>query len=177
MPDAAYIEVQVGGHYANCRRRGVALVDVADAEAISAYRWSMHSNRGYAVRMAPVGGKQRLVLMHRFLLGLGLGDPDVDHINGDTLDNRRENLRVCTHAQNQQNLHERPHRGTTWDAHRSRWKAQVMLAGKNHFLGRFDTREEAAEVAAAFRREHMPYSVDARHGRAEAPSWGERRAA
>jgi hypothetical protein len=154
-----YVEVQVGGHYANSPRY-VALVDHADAEAISAHRWSM--SKGYADRTTWTGGKRLHMLMHRALLGLGPGDPDVDHVNGDTLDNRRVNLRVANHSQNQQNLHGRPYRGTTWNAARSLWQAQVVLAGKCHYLGCFATREDAAAVAAAFRRDHMPFSADAR---------------
>jgi hypothetical protein len=162
MPDADYIEVQVGGARANCRRRGVALVDVADAEAVGAYAWSMNGG-GYAVRTTQVGGKCLAVLMHRFLLGLVPGDGvHVDHVNGDKLDNRRANLRLCTPAQNQQNLHNRPYRGAAWHGKTNRWSAQVYLTGRKHHLGHFASQAEAAEVAAAFRREHMPFSRDAR---------------
>lgn len=161
MPDEAYIEIQVGGHHT--KHRGVALVDAADAETIGAYRWHMHS-MGYAGRKARVGGKRLNVLMHRELLGLVPGDGvHVDHVSGDTLDNRRANLRVVTHAENHQNRHQcGPHRGASWEARRNRWRAQVKLDGKQHNLGRFDTQAEAAAVAAAFRREHMPFSADAR---------------
>jgi hypothetical protein len=161
MPDTPYSEVQVGGHYANSRRQGVALVDVADAEAVSAYSWSMH-NYGYAARETRVGGKRTTVLLHRELLDLEPGDGiQADHINGDPLDNRRVNLRIATNAQNGQNRRKRAYRGTTWDASRNLWRAHVRLAGKEHYLGRFATREEAAAAAAAYRRAHMPFSADA----------------
>lgn len=159
MQDEGHTKIHVGGHRGNSRR-GVALVDVADAEAVGAYRWSMSND--YAVREARVGGKKLLVRMHRQILGLGPGDPDVDHINGNELDNRRVNLRVATNAQNGQNRHDRPHRGATWDAQNNRWRAQVKLDRRNHYLGCFATRKEAAEAAAAFRRQHMSFSRDAR---------------
>jgi hypothetical protein len=160
MPDEAYIEVQVGGPHT--KRQGVALVDHADAEAIGAYTWHM-SSKGYAQRSTLVGGKHLTVFMHRQLLGLVPDDGvHVDHLNGDMLDNRRANLRVCTNAENGQNRHERPYRGASWDARDQCWRAQVQLAGKYHRLGSFASREEAATVAAAFRRQHMPYSSDAR---------------
>lgn len=153
-------EIQVGGHIGNSQR-GVALVDNADAGMIGAHSWSMM--HGYAVRVSRVGGKQRTVRMHRFILGLGPSDPDVDHVNGNKLDNRRENLRPCTMVQNQQNLHQcGPYRGASWDAENRRWRARVKLNGKQHCLGRFATQAEAAAVAAAFRRTHMPFSADAR---------------
>lgn len=157
-----YCEIQVGGPHT--KRRGVALVDVADAEAVGAHRWCMHRD-GYAVRNTPRGvGKSLTVLMHREILGLEPGDGvQVDHVFGDKLDCRRANLRVATNAQNAQNLHQcGPYRGTYWDAKYNRWVAQAYLDWRKHFLGRFDTREEAAAVAAAFRRERMPYSADAR---------------
>ncbi len=162
MPDEAYIEVQVGGHRANSRR-GVTLVDVADAEVVGAYTWSM-SDRGYARRKVHVGcGKRLNVLLHRELLGLVPGDGvHVDHVNGDKLDNRRANLRVATHAENQQNRHGLSYRGASWYARDKCWHAQATLAGNYHHLGYFPTQAEAAAVAAAFRREHMPYSSDAR---------------
>jgi hypothetical protein len=166
MQDEGYTTIQVGGPRA--KRRGVALVDHADAEAVSAYSWSMH-RQGYARRYTLRGeGKRRQVYMHREILGLGLGDPDVDHINGNALDNRQENLRTCTNAQNHQNRRERPHRGASWHARDERWVAQAEvgteMGRKNHWLGYYDTQEEAAAVAAAFRRQHMPYSRDAREG-------------
>jgi hypothetical protein len=155
------VEVQIGGHR-GYGRQGVALVDAADAEAVGAYRWCMDGN-GYAMRTIRAEGKRLTVLMHRFLLGLAHGDPrQGDHVNGDTLDNRRANLRVCTSAENHQNRHDRPHRGATWHAGGNCWQAQAMLAGKRHYLGSFATQEEAATAAAAFRREHMPFSADAR---------------
>jgi hypothetical protein len=160
MPDEAYTKIQVGGHR-GYGRQGVALVDDADAEALAAHRWSI--DNGYAARNAWVEDGRRLVYMHREILGLGPDDPrEVDHVYGNTLDNRRSNLRVCTHAQNHQNRHNRPYRGTYWHARAKRWAAQAELTGKTRYLGLYDTQEEAAAVAAAFRRQHMPYSRDAR---------------
>jgi hypothetical protein len=158
MPD--YSQIPVGGPRA--KHRGVALVDHADADAISAYRWHMSSN-GYAQRNDRSGSKSLTVLMHRSLLGLSPGDPrQADHINGDRLDNRRVNLRVCTNAENHQNRHDRRYRGATWHTHRNRWRAHVTLDGRHHHLGLFDTQADAAAVAAAFRRSHMPFSADTR---------------
>jgi hypothetical protein len=160
MRDAGYIEVQIGG--ARAKRRGVALVDVDDAEQVGAYSWFM-DGKGYAMRCTPRGeGKRLFVYLHREILGLVPGDGiQADHINGDKLDNRRVNLRVCTAAENQQNLYRcGPHRGATWGG--KHWQARVMLDGKRHFLGCYATQAEAAAVAAAFRRSHMPFSSDAR---------------
>lgn len=91
------------------------------------------------------GGKQR-VDMARWLLNAP-PDMEVDHINGDTLDNRRCNLRLCTHAENMRN--KRPcrkkssaYKGVYW--FRDKWRAYITVAGKAHFLGGFDSELDAA---------------------------------
>lgn len=103
--------------------------------------------------------------LHRELLGLSESDTrEVDHINRDRLDNRRCNLRVVTHAQNGQNVPAQggtsPHRGVSFCRQTGRWRAHVMIDGKQNQLGRFDTEQEAAIAAAAFRRKHMPFAED-----------------
>lgn len=79
-----------------------ALVDDCDYERLSQYKWKAKASGGgnvYAVRNTLVGGKNVTLRMHRVVLGYD-GDQDVDHINRDSLDNRRANLRVCTRAEN-----------------------------------------------------------------------------
>lgn len=140
-----------------------ALVDAADYEAVSQYRWQGWVDRSGRIR---VQGRQggRKVQLSRQLLGLSPGDPLVDHKNGDPLDNRRSNLRLATSTQNLQNRQGATRRsksgvrGAHWDGATGRWRAQVKVDGKQYRLGRFDTIEEAGVVAAAFRRERMAFS-------------------
>jgi hypothetical protein len=101
--------------------------------------------------------------MHREVMGIAYDDPrEVDHRNGDTLDNRRQNLRICTHADNHQNRNcvegAVPFRGVTFDRSRGKYTASATIAGKRHNLGRFDTADEAGSVAAAFRARHMAFA-------------------
>lgn len=137
-----------------------ALVSTEDYGVLSAFRW-YRSSEGYARRSE--GGRK--VYMHRELLGLQPGDGLFgDHINGDRLDNRRENLRVVTRAQQQQNVpgqrgKSSEHRGVHWRKDIGRWNVQVRVNGTVHNLGVFDDEAEAAHVAAAFRERHMPFSV------------------
>jgi hypothetical protein len=146
--------------------RAVALVDADDAEAVLRYRWRLDSY-GYAVRTVP--GTRINQKLHRFLMALPHGDRrQVDHINRDPLDNRRCNLRIATNAENHQNLSSAGnagsssrYRGVTWDKRYRKWHAQVTIKGRNHHLGYFEAEEEAARVAAEFRAERMPYSVEA----------------
>jgi hypothetical protein len=69
------------------------------------------------------------------------GDSQVDHINGIKYDNRRENLRLVTHSENQQNR--RSAKGYYFHKRDNKWLAQITINGKNRYLGYYSTEEEA----------------------------------
>lgn len=131
----------------------VALVDDEDYERLSAFVWQHAAKSdprftGYAVRYVTENKKTRRVWMHREVLGAPAG-LEVDHINGNGLDNRRENLRLATRQQNARNR--RPwgasrYLGVTWLATEGCWKAQIKTAGRLAYLGRH--RSEAVAAAA-----------------------------
>lgn len=84
-----------------------AVVDAADHDTLAAFKWYAHHRSGkryYAARRLKLSTDRRrdLVLMHRVIAG---APPHLmtDHINGDTLDNRRQNLRACTPQENVRN--------------------------------------------------------------------------
>lgn len=93
--------------------------------------------------------------MHRSIMDAPSG-MDVDHINGNTLDNRRSNLRVVTHKQN---LRHRAHganrnnavgvRGVTWDKMRAKFVAGINVDGKRLNLGRFGSLDAAIAARSA----------------------------
>jgi len=82
----------------------VALVDNTDYDWLNQWKWCAQRTRGvfYAVRNSPrKNGKKHQIFMHREILGLRYKDgQEGDHRNHNTLDNQRENLRVCIHSQN-----------------------------------------------------------------------------
>lgn len=85
----------------------VAKVSPEDLERVSQFKWyASFESRGtkfYAIRRIRVNGKQVKIRMHRFIMGLGTGFEDervVDHINHDSLDNRRENLEIISQDEN-----------------------------------------------------------------------------
>lgn len=136
--------------------RGWTTVDGRDAD-VRRRRWCLYA--GYAGRWSPEGN----VYLHREIMGLSRGDGlEVDHVNGDRLDNRRANLRVCTHAENHQNKTAHAgarsaHRGVAFNKTIGAWVAGVTIAGKKRNLGSFATEELAARAAAEYRRLHMPF--------------------
>jgi hypothetical protein len=101
-------------------------------------------------------------------MGLGYGDPrEADHINRNKLDNRKANLRVVTHAQNTQNLSSHSdsqsrYRGVARlsGVRAKPWQAYGTVDGKRQYLGTFATEQEAADAAAAWRREHLPFTTE-----------------
>jgi hypothetical protein len=88
-----------------------ALIDALDAPKVLQYKWcaSIESNgtKVYAIRRETRGNKRVKIRMHRFILGLDVGPagPVVDHINGDSLDNRRSNLEVVSQQENNRRGH------------------------------------------------------------------------
>ena len=85
------------------------IVDDDDYEILMEHKWYAHKSsrkkdKFYAERMAPVdsNGKQKIIHIHRVIINAPKG-MQVDHINGNPLDNRRENLRICTNQQNGMN--------------------------------------------------------------------------
>lgn len=119
-----------------------ALIDAADAALVS--RWKWRAARSGATFYARSGSFDRQIWMHRVLLNAPDG-VEVDHINGDGLDNRRVNLRLCVHAENGASQR-RPKNNT------SGFKGVYVLEGLwaasvgGRYLGRYDTPEEAARA-------------------------------
>jgi hypothetical protein len=150
---------------------GRTLVDDADYEHLSRWNWYV-SDGGYAMRATTIrnaaGNRQFLAIrLHRYLMGLEAGDRrEVDHRNRDKLDNRRSNLRVTTHAENHQNKGAKrtaqtsAHRGVDWRADRGKWRAAYAGRDQRKHIGYFDTEDEAAAAAAAWRREHLPFAIE-----------------
>lgn len=145
--------------------RAVAFVDPIDA-AQAEHRWSLHSD-GYAVRQVD----RRAVLLHREIMGCTRGDGiEIDHENGNRLDNRRSNLRLANRSLNGQNrrkiLSATGLRGVSLHKASGLYIAYARLNGRRVHLGYRRTPEAAAALSAQYRAEHMPYSADAAERRA-----------
>lgn len=124
----------------------VAIVDDAKYDRIALHKY--YYSRGYAVRTAVINGKRKCIWMHREIIQTPEG-METDHINGDRLDNRLENLRVCTTTQNQQNRKMKKnnlcgYKGVSWDRTREKWVAKIRHDSHTRFLGYFEDPRDAA---------------------------------
>ena len=118
------------------------IVDEEDFPLISAYKWYPHKfgNQFYASTSTGI-------LMHRLIMNAKQGQL-VDHKNRNGLDNRRENLRLCTQSQN---LHNRPSIGGTSKYKGvskvgNRWRSYIWKNYKRTHLGYFSSEEDAAKA-------------------------------
>jgi hypothetical protein len=136
----------------------VARVDDDYFDLLSQFRWYL-SPQGYAMRTMSIGGKKKTLLMHREVLRLmETVTCFVDHIDGDTLNNQRQNLRQSSPAQNQcnrgaQKNNTSGYKGVTLDKRRGRFAAKININRRRVWLGYFDTAEaaHAAYCSAAMR--------------------------
>lgn len=116
------------------------LIDKDDYEKAKQYKWNMND------QFYVINRKNRLRL-HNLILNKTNHKLDTDHINGDRLDNRKKNLRVCTHAQNLMNHkvlsnNTSGYNGIIWDKSRDKWQVRI----KNIHLGRFKELSDAIEA-------------------------------
>jgi hypothetical protein len=130
-----------------------ATVDAADYAALTTRKWQawISGKNTYAMRKRRIGnGKSVRVWMHQIVVGVHPGER-VDHVNRNGLDNRRENLRLATHAQNLRNQGPRANnssgfKGVVFVRRLKRWQACIVFNRHRYNLGLFDTAEEAARA-------------------------------
>jgi hypothetical protein len=131
----------------------VALVDDEDFKYLNQFKWNWVEgyNTFYCVRnITKEDGRKTQIRMHNVIMKTQKG-MEVDHINHDGLDNRKYNLRNCTHQENCMNrLSERkPKSGFKGvypikGGNPHHWSAQISVNGKKERIGSFKTKEEAA---------------------------------
>lgn len=129
-----------------------ALVDDDDFERLSQFKWWAHKqpNTFYAGRMITLeNGKRISFMMHHAVFGKAPLGMEVDHIDGNGLNNQKSNLRFVTRRQNMQNaVNHRVKRtsrypGVSFDVRRRKWKAYIKINGVHKDIGRFDSENEA----------------------------------
>lgn len=144
------LSVKISGHN--------VLVD--NEELLGKFNWGVRYHNGHLYLERSYSSekhKVKRVFFHRELLTCPEGK-FVDHINGNGLDNRRSNLRICTHAENMRNRKRHKNNKSGYkgvylenrEGRSPRWVAQIVSHKKKYTLGRFDTPKEAAAMYNAY---------------------------
>ena len=129
-----------------------ALVDDDDYEMLMEHKWSINFNKNngkhYAKRNCQTKGARKIIRMHREIMNAPKRK-QVDHINGNTLDNRKENLRLCTNQQNQWNSKRNKnntsgYKGVSYRKKHKVYRATINYNDKQIYLGTYKTKEQAA---------------------------------
>lgn len=132
-------KIYLGGAYSDL----FVLVDPEDFDSLSGFSWC-YDGRGYAVTRVRKG---KLENMHRMIMKASDPNAKVDHINHNTLDNRKENLRMVTDQQSTSNR--LPYSKSGYKGVRkknSTWEANITVNRKQKYLGKFSSPEDAARA-------------------------------
>lgn len=141
-------------------RGGVAIVDDEDFADLNKYSWTFDGR--YAVRFKGTRSEQKKIYMHREIVVVPNGKM-VDHKDGNKLNNRKANLRICTATDNlrnkgrvvYRNRGSSKYKGVSWYKRDHKWMAQLRVKGKHIHLGYFDNEEQAAIAYDSAAKKHF----------------------
>lgn len=155
MPPRKHNEVIINGDTATiiCRDKSgevKALVDTEDLERLTSEYclWRIKRNSKSVYIHAKVVGEERIETLHRAIMNAPEGTV-VDHIDRDTLNNTKRNLRITTHTVNSRNTVELSshntsgYRGVNWHKSHKKWRACIHVNNKSIHLGYYDNLEDA----------------------------------
>ena len=128
----------------------VAIVDDEDFERINQWKW--YYGGGYAGRNKKrTKGIPRGLSLHCFIMGKPSDGLEVDHIDGNKLNNQKSNLRIATRSQNAMNVgitkrNKSGYKGVSWHKCSNKWEVRIRINGKKLHLGLFINKEDAAKA-------------------------------
>lgn len=127
-----------------CEEIARTLIDLDDVKKCKQYKWVFKNDSGYVSNINFVG------YIHRFIMDCP-NDLVVDHINGNKLDNRKSNLRICTQEQNHLNhknyaTNNSGYPGVGWYKKANKWRARIQIQGNEIHLGLFESLDDAIQA-------------------------------
>jgi len=124
------------------------LVDDDMYEEVNKFKWCVFlcNHKRYAGRIV----KKKAILLHRYIMNTPV-DKDTDHRDGNTLDNQRSNLRICTSGQNAMNKRKQRNnksgfKGVSWYEPNKKWRSSIGINGKVKHLGYYTCKIRAAKA-------------------------------
>lgn len=134
-------------------------IDDEDYERIKNFNWGIAVKKNVPYIQATTKAPRKTIQLARLIMNAEAGYL-IDHVNGDTLDNRKENLRAASKKTNAQNM--KPNANTTskykgvcWDKFRNKWRASIKVNNRQCHIGRFNLEEEAAKAYDIKAKEHF----------------------
>jgi hypothetical protein len=123
--------------------KSVVMIDSEDYEKVKDYKWYINTS-GYVYN-------KTIGLLSRFIMKIPDLSIQVDHKLHNLLDNRKSQLRGCSHEQNCMNKHTQSnnisgYKGVSWFSQRNNWRARITYKNKTIYVGYYNTKEEAAEA-------------------------------
>lgn len=129
-------------------KRGFTKVNSEDYHWVNEFRWQIQSRRNHIGRIVTKNKKRKMVWLHRAIMNCPKG-MEIDHINGDALDNQRENLRICTRKQNGMHKVNTQRRYGYKGVYKTRgagFVALICVDKHTRYLGYYRSAEEAARA-------------------------------
>lgn len=145
------------------------LIDIEEIEKLEQLgsSWSLKENNvPYVKTNIVIDGVNTTLRLHRFIMGVTDRNIIIDHINFNTLDNRKSNLRIVTSAQNNQNRNGAQKnsksgiRGVSWDKKTNKWRVTVKVNKRQICVGYFSDLKDAAISAENARKTLLPFSTN-----------------
>lgn len=128
----------------NSKRR--IIIDDEDRDICRTYKWRLLKSKYAVSTILPT------ICIHRLIMRLRKwNNLDIDHINHNTLDNRKQNLRICTRSQNQGHARKlcktsSTYKGVTWNKSKKKWKVAICINRQKIHLGYFNSEMKAAKA-------------------------------
>jgi hypothetical protein len=145
-------EIRLSCHGKN-RGKYVALIDDEDYERVNQFKWCVYKNGKnlYAQRAILIEGVKSAQSLHRFIMNAQSADPQIDHKDGNGLNNQKLNLRFCTHGENMANSKPRIekssiYKGVLYHSRDKKYAVSIQHNKKRINLGYFDNEIDAAKV-------------------------------
>ncbi len=140
--------IKTGRHRSDAKRHKLVTVDDADFKYLNQFNW--HVDRDNAASSYFGSKRNKSMLMSRFIMNAP-ENLEVDHIDGNRLNNQRNNLRLATSAQNKMNRGPRRdnksgYKGVSWHKQQEKWTARIMADDKYQSLGLFNSILDAAKA-------------------------------
>ena len=127
-------------------------IDTEAIPVIQDYRWYLHRKKGIPVYAATRSNGNKYILLHRLINKTGKG-LETDHVNGDTFDNKKCNLRSVTTSENGLGCRKLPlnksgYRGVYFHKMTGKWEARITVNGKDVYMGLFGDKHQAGVVCS-----------------------------